>query len=136
MLSSISWARFGSVILTLTALYYLAVCLFIYHKAIIRWLKFKAGLIATGLLTTSILHAQDGTQGINQANQMVRSYFDPAVQLMYGIGAIVGLIGAIRVYQAFHDGHGEEARRRAASWFFACVFLVLVALVIRSFFGL
>lgn len=136
MLSSISWGRFGSTILTLTALYYLAVCLIFYHKAIIRWLKFKAGLIVTGLLVTSVLHAQDGTQGINQANQMIRGYFDPAVQLMYGIGAIFGLIGAVRVYHAFHEGHGDDAKRRAAAWFGACIFLVIVATVIRSFFGL
>jgi hypothetical protein len=136
MLSPISWGRFGSVILTITALYYLAVCLIFYHKPIIRWLKFKVGLIATGLLATGIVQAQDGTQGINQANQMIRGYFDPAVQLMYGIGAIFGLIGAVRVYHAFHEGHGDEAKRRAAAWFGACIFLVIVATVIRSFFGI
>jgi len=80
--------------------------------------------------------AQDGTQGINQANQMIRGYFDPAVQLMYGIGALFGLIGAVRVYHAFHEGHGDDAKRRAAAWFGACIFLVIVATVIRSFFGL
>ena len=136
MLSSISWGRFGSVILSLTALYYLAIGLLFYHKAIIRWLKFKAGLIVLFLLATGILRAQDGTQGINQANQMIRGYFDPAVQLMYGIGALFGLIGAVRVYHAFHEGHGDEAKRRAASWFGACIFLVIVATVIKSFFGI
>lgn len=136
MLSTISWGQFGSVILSLTALYYLAVCLIFYHKPIIRWLKFKAGLIITGLLATSVLHAQDGKQGIDQANQMIRGYFDPAVQLMYGISAIFGLIGAVRVYHAFHEGHGDDAKRRAASWFGACIFLVIVATVLRSFFGI
>jgi hypothetical protein len=136
MLSTISWARFGSVILTLTALYYAVICLIFYLESIIRWAKFKAGLIAIGILATGILRAQDGTQGINQANQMIRGYFDPAVQLMYGIGALFGLIGAVRVYHAFHEGHGDEAKRRAAAWFGACIFLVIVATVIRSFFGL
>jgi len=136
MLSSISWGRFGSVILSFAALYYLVTCLLFYHKAIIRWLKLKAGLVAVGLLASFAVRAQDGTQGINQANQMIRGYFDPAVQLMYGIGALFGLIGAVRVYHAFHEGHGDEAKRRAASWFGACIFLVIVATVIRSFFGL
>ena len=143
MLSTISWGWFVSVIVTLTALYYLTICL-VFHrkatfhcvKAIIRWLKFKAGLILTFLLVSGILRAQDGTQGINQANQMIRGYFDPAVQLMYGIGALFGLIGAVRVYHAFHEGHGDEAKRRAAAWFGACIFLVIVATVIRSFFGI
>jgi hypothetical protein len=143
MLNSISWGRFVSVILSLTALYYLAICIVFHRKAtircgktIIRWLKFKAGLIVIFLLAAGVVEAQDGTQGINQANQMIRGYFDPAVQLMYGIGALFGLIGAVRVYHAFHEGHGDEAKRRAAAWFGACIFLVIVATVIRSFFGI
>ena len=49
MLSTISWGRFGSVILSLTALYYLAICVIFYHKAISRWLKFKIGLVVAGV---------------------------------------------------------------------------------------
>ncbi len=38
----------------------------------------------------------NGSAGINEATQMVTSYFDPATQLIYAIGAVVGLIGALR----------------------------------------
>jgi hypothetical protein len=76
----------------------------------------------------------DGNQGINQANTMVRGYFDSAVNLMYGIGAIVGIIGAIRVYSLWVQG--EHVQKIATAWFSACIFLVVVATVIKSFFGL
>ena len=39
--------------------------------------------------------------GIQEATQMVTSYFDPATKLIYAIGAVIGLIGGVRVYQKF-----------------------------------
>ncbi|MTU50010.1 DUF4134 domain-containing protein, partial [Parabacteroides merdae] len=32
---------------------------------------------------------------------MVTSYFDPGTKLIYAIGAVVGLIGGIKVYNKF-----------------------------------
>ncbi|MEI6949636.1 DUF4134 domain-containing protein [Paraflavisolibacter sp. H34] len=78
--------------------------------------------------------AQDGLAGINEANTQVRSYFTAGSNLMYAIGAISGLIGAIKVYQRWTGGD-HETSRYAAAWFGACVFLVIVATVLRSFFG-
>jgi hypothetical protein len=92
-------------------------------------------LLWATMLTAIAASAQDGNTGINQANTMVRSYFDTGVNLMYAIGAIFGLIGAIRVYQRMSGGE-SDTRQHAAAWFGACIFLVLVATVIRSFFGL
>ena len=80
------------------------------------------------------LYAQDGNAGINQANQMVRSYFSTGTNLMYAIGAIVGLIGAVKVYGKWNSGD-HDTGKVAAAWFGSCVFLVIVATVIRSFFG-
>jgi hypothetical protein len=45
----------------------------------------------------SIANAQDGNAGINEANTAVRSYFDTGTNLMYAIGAVLGLIGAVKV---------------------------------------
>jgi hypothetical protein len=39
----------------------------------------------------------DGSAGITEATSMVTSYFDPATKLIYAIGAIVGLIGGVKV---------------------------------------
>src|SRR5450631_2628183 len=77
----------------------------------------------------------DGNAGINQANTMVRSYFDTGVNLMYAVGAILGLVGAIKVYQKWSHGD-HDTGKVAASWFGSCIFLVVVATLLRSFFGL
>ncbi|MEZ0183411.1 DUF4134 domain-containing protein [Flavobacterium sp. FlaQc-57] len=78
--------------------------------------------------------AQDGVAGINEANQKVRSYFDAGTELMYAVGALLGLIGAVKVYQKWNAGDPDTGKV-AAAWFGSCVFLVVVATVIKSFFG-
>ncbi|MBL7710481.1 MAG: DUF4134 domain-containing protein [Chitinophagaceae bacterium] len=86
------------------------------------------------LLTAAVLYAQDGNAGINEANQKVRSYFASGTNLMYAVGAVLGLIGAIKVYSKWNSGDPDTGKV-AAAWFGSCVFLVVVATVIRSFFG-
>ncbi|HMR81982.1 MAG TPA: DUF4134 domain-containing protein [Niabella sp.] len=79
--------------------------------------------------------AQDGSAGIEEANTLVRQYFDVGINLMYAVGAVLGLIGAVRVYQRWSAGDPQTGQI-AASWFGSCIFLVIVATVLRSFFGL
>ncbi len=86
------------------------------------------------LILSPALYAQDGIAGINEANQQVRSYFDAGTDLMYAVGAILGLIGAVKVYQKWNAGDPDTGKV-AAAWFGSCVFLVVVATVIQSFFG-
>lgn len=86
------------------------------------------------LLISVTVMAQDGNAGINEANTKVRSYFAAGTNLMYAVGAIVGLIGAVKVYQKWNSGD-HDTGKVAAAWFGSCVFLVIVATVIRSFFG-
>jgi hypothetical protein len=81
-----------------------------------------------------VAYAQDGNAGINEAATQVRSYFDTGTQLMYAIGAVAGLIGAVKVYQKWNAGEPDTGKV-AAAWFGSCVFLVIVATVLRSFFG-
>ncbi len=78
--------------------------------------------------------AQDGIQGINEANTKVRSYFSAGTNLMYAVGALLGLIGAVKVYQKWNAGD-QDTGKVAAAWFGSCIFLVVVATVIKSFFG-
>lgn len=86
------------------------------------------------LLTYLYAYAQDGNAGINEANMRVRSYFDTGTSLMYAIGAVLGLIGAVKVYQKWNSGDPDTGRV-AAAWFGSCIFLVVVATVLKSFFG-
>ena len=97
----------------------------------------QSGLVILTSLIGGRVWAQtaDGNNGINQANTLVRSYFDTGTQLMYAVCAILGLIGAVRVYQLW-GSHNGEAGKAAAAWFGSMVFLVIVSTVIRSFFGL
>ncbi len=77
----------------------------------------------------------DGNAGINSATTQVKSYFDTGCNLMYAIGAVTGIIGAIKVYQKWNHGD-HDTGKVAAAWFGSCVFLVVVATVLKSFFGL
>jgi len=97
-----------------------------------KWILAAASIYL--LLISVAAFAQDGNAGINEANTKVRSYFAAGVNLMYAVGAIVGLIGAVKVYQKWNSGD-HDTGKVAAAWFGSCVFLVIVATVIRSFFG-
>jgi len=94
----------------------------------------KLWLAAIMLLAVHVVLAQgDGSAGITEATEMVTSYFDPATQLIYAIGAVVGLIGGVKVYNKFSSGDPDTSKT-AASWFGACIFLIVAATILRSFF--
>lgn len=78
--------------------------------------------------------AQDGNAGINEATMRVRSYFATGTNLMYAVGALLGLVGAVKVYQKWNSGDPDTGKV-AAAWFGSCIFLVIVATVLRSFFN-
>jgi hypothetical protein len=99
-------------------------------------MKIKKQLILLFLTAYAFTAAgQDGNAGISQATSLVKGYFDTGLNLMYAIGAVVGIIGAIKVYQKWNAGEPDTGKV-AASWFGSCIFLVVVATVIKSFFGL
>ena len=88
------------------------------------------------LLTATAIGAYaqgNGMAGINEATKMVTSYFDPGTKLIYAIGAVVGLIGGIKVYNKFSSGDPDTSKT-AASWFGACIFLIVAATILRSCF--
>ena len=86
-------------------------------------------------LSYVVAYAQDGNAGINEASTQIRGYFNTGTQLMYAIGAVVGLVGAVKVYQKWNGGDPDTSKV-AAAWFGSCVFLVIVATVLGSFFGM
>src|SRR6201996_1077541 len=96
--------------------------------------KWTASLITALLWAAQSVMAQDGNAGINQATSQVKSYFDTGTNLMYAIGAIVGLVGAVKVFKKWNDGE-HDTGKVASSWFGSCIFLVVVATVLKSFFG-
>lgn len=95
----------------------------------------KAIVLMAAILAAYAAQAQDGSAGIEAANTQIRGYFAVGTNLMYGVGALVGLIGAVKVYQKWNSGD-QDTSKVAASWFGSCIFLVVVALIIKSFFGI
>ena len=84
-------------------------------------------LVAVMLIATGSLHAQ------GNGSKMVTSYFDPGTKLCYAIGAVIGLVGGIKVYNKFSSGD-PDVSKVASSWFGACIFLIVAATILRSFF--
>jgi len=97
-------------------------------------IKMIAAILSLLALNLQAALAQDGNAGISQATSQVKSYFDTGTNLMYAIGAIVGLVGAIKVFKKWNDGE-HDTGKVASSWFGSCIFLVIVATVLKSFFG-
>ncbi|MFR3216431.1 MAG: DUF4134 domain-containing protein [Dysgonomonas mossii] len=96
----------------------------------------KKRLVFTAALLLSafgVFAQGNGVGGITEATNMVSSYFDPATKLIYAIGAVVGLIGGVKVYSKFSSGDPDTSKT-AASWFGACIFLIVAATILRSFF--
>lgn len=95
---------------------------------------FAATVLLTSFATIAMAQTGDGAAGIQEATNKVKGYFSTATSLMYAIGAIVGIVGAVKVFNKWNSGD-PDTNKVAASWFGSCIFLVVVATVLKSFFG-
>jgi len=91
-------------------------------------------LCVYNLLYAFTVSAQSGKAGIQKAADEVKGYFDTAGTLMYAIGAVMGIIGAVKVFNKWNAGEPDTSKV-AAAWFGSCIFLVVVITVLKSFFG-
>lgn len=91
--------------------------------------------VAIIMAAVTVSQAQSGNDGITQATTEIKQYFKTGTTLMYAIGGIVGLVGAIKVYNKWSSGEPDTAKV-ASAWFGACIFLVVVATVLKAFFKL
>lgn len=97
-------------------------------------MKKRAISTISALLIVMSSYAQgSGMAGINEATNMVTSYFDPLTKLIFAVAAVLGLVGGVRIYSKFSSGD-PDASKSATALFLACVFLVVVGTVLRSFF--
>ena len=92
-------------------------------------------LMCSLLLCTANAFCQDGNAGLTQATSMVQGYFSTGCTLMYAIGAVIAIVGGIKTFQKWNAGEPDTAKV-AAAWFGSCIFFVVVATVIKSFFGI
>jgi hypothetical protein len=91
-------------------------------------------LCVYSVLCSAVAKAQNGEAGINEATNQVSGYFDAGCNLVYAICAVVGLIGAVKVFGKWNAGE-PDTNKVAAAWFGSCIFAVIVATVLKSFFG-
>ncbi|MBT28819.1 MAG: conjugal transfer protein [Thalassobius sp.] len=75
-----------------------------------------------------------GAAGIEAASSELKTYIDPVANMILIIGAVVGLIGGVRVYIKWNSGD-QDVQKSIMGWFGSCLFLVVVGIVIKAFFG-
>lgn len=103
--------------------------------ALLKITMFSLAWLTLNYIFSVSCFAQDGNAGIQEATNKVKGYFDTGCDLMYAIGAVVGIIGAIKVFNKWNAGE-SDTNKVAAAWFGSCIFLVVVATVLKSFFGI
>ena len=95
----------------------------------------KKQLLATLLTLTYVqsLFAQ-GAIGIDVASSEISTYINPIANFILIVGAVVGLIGGVRVFIKWNSGD-QDVQKSIMGWFGSCLFLVTVGIVIKAFFG-
>lgn len=92
-------------------------------------------ILAIAIASFNAAKAQGGgVTGINAATSSLSAYVDPVSLLILAIGAVVGLIGGVRVYIKWNNGD-QDINKDIMGWGGSCLFLVLVSVVIKAFFG-
>ncbi|MDQ1769316.1 DUF4134 domain-containing protein [Labilibaculum sp. A4] len=94
----------------------------------------KGTALLVGMLCMASLVLGQSATGIDQATSEINSYVDPVSNLIIAIGAVVGLIGGVRVYIKWQSGD-QDTQKAIMGWFGACLFLILVGVVIKAFFS-
>lgn len=79
--------------------------------------------------------SQNAINGLNTATNTLKTYIAPLITITMAIGGIVGIVGGMRVYTNWNNGE-KDISKELMGWGGSCVFLVISALVIKSFFGL
>ena len=95
------------------------------------WLLLMFALV---MATEFVFAGGGGAAGISAAEREILSYIRPIGQLMMAIGAVIGLVGAIRVYIKWNNGD-QDVQKHLMGWLGACIFLVVSGAVISAFFG-
>ncbi|NHE56446.1 MULTISPECIES: DUF4134 domain-containing protein [Cyclobacterium] len=95
----------------------------------------KKSIASVGLAVFTLAQAKaQGVQGITAAESSLIGYVDPVASLCLVIGAVVGIIGGVRVYIKWNSGD-QDINKELMGWGGSCLFMVLVSVVIKAFFG-
>lgn len=96
-------------------------------------MKRVKAIILLSIVSIRLAMAQ-GAIGIDAASSELITYVDPVANMILIVGAIVGLIGGVRVYIKWNSGD-QDVQKSIMGWFGSCLFLIVVGIVIKAFFG-
>ena len=97
-------------------------------------MKKRITILSALLLAVAQAGVAQGVAGIDAASSELTTYVDPIGTLIIVIGAIVGLIGGVRVFIKWNSGD-NDVQKAIMGWMGSCVFLMLVGVVVKAFFG-
>lgn len=94
----------------------------------------KIMLVVIILLIACPIYAQNtGSSAIGDAVTKIKSYWANVKLLIYAIGTIAGLIGALRIYNKWTNGD-QDVNKEIMGWGGACLFLTLAPSFVEAFF--
>lgn len=97
-------------------------------------LNLRCVLLLSCIFYQFSLFAQGGgQQGLQAATNELKGYYDDMSNLILAVGALVGLLGGIRCYTKWNTGD-QDVMKSVMGWGGACVFLIVVGVVIKAFF--
>ncbi len=103
------------------------------QKSFLKW-RLSALVLFTFLLTTTVTFASTGSGAIQDAANTISGYVTSIKALIYAIGAVVGIIGGVRIYNKWVNGD-QDINKEIVGWGGAAVFLIMVPTFIDAFFS-
>jgi Domain of unknown function (DUF4134) len=76
---------------------------------------------------------QSGAAALDGLTNDMEAYMDPITTVVYVVAALIGLVGALRVYIAWQQGK-DNVMSSATGWFGACLFILIANTVLRAMF--
>jgi uncharacterized membrane protein YidH (DUF202 family) len=95
----------------------------------------KRSLVILALVWAIPAFAQPGIDEMHQASQQLTSSFFSAFDCALVLAAILGIIGAVRIYHNWQMGK-REITADVAAWFYAAIFMILAGAFLRALFGI
>lgn len=79
--------------------------------------------------------AQPGIAEMQQARQDLRASFFSAFDLSLVLATLLGLVGAVKIYNNWQMGE-RRIDAAIAAWFYAAIFMVLAGAFLSALFGI
>ncbi len=90
-------------------------------------------LFSASGVTAQTRGIEAGATALQSLTSDMQAYIDPVTTVVYVVAAVVGLVGALRVYVNWQNGK-ENVMANATGWLGACLFLLIANTVLRAMF--